>query len=415
MKSIIPRLGQPMLGQPMLGQVDDWLARRLSRVTSGGSMIPEVDGLRFLAIAAVVCHHLVSIYLPASGRVEKIATSADWFAAAGDSWLIKAAYCGHFGVNLFFVISGFILAIPFVKRCLQNQPPPPLKSYYWRRTTRIEPPYVLALVVYLFVKWLDGNDITGLLPNFLASVFYLHGPLYERESAINGVAWSLEVEIQFYLIVPLLMAGFNRCAAGLRRALLLAGTLFFGLLSQLYIYPYGPKWMMISLPNFIHYFLAGFLLADLHQRNGEEAKRGRRWDLLALLAGLAVIWVLLGFGHFYFLLPLLVAALYLGCYLGRYTSRLISMRWIVIIGGMCYTIYLYHVLIISQALVRTASLSSIARPVWTDLLIQGLIIVPIILVICGLLFVLIEKPFMKASRGRGWRPGTTSVPIDPGR
>ena len=399
----------------MLGLVDDWLARRLSRVTSGGSMIPEVDGLRFLAIAAVVCHHLVSIYLPASGRVEKIATSADWFAAAGDSWLIKAAYCGHFGVNLFFVISGFILAIPFVKRSLQNQPPPPLKSYYWRRTTRIEPPYVVALVVYLFVKWLDGNDITRLLPNFLASVFYLHGPLYERESAINGVAWSLEVEIQFYLIVPLLMAGFNRCGAGLRRALLLGGTLFFGLLSQLYIYPYGPKWLMISLPNFIHYFLAGFLLADLHQRNGEDAKRGRRWDLLALLAGLAVIWVLLGFGHFYFLLPLLVATLYLGCYLGRYTSRLISMRWIVIIGGMCYTIYLYHVLIISQALVRTASLSSLARPIWSDLLIQSLIIVPFILVICGLLFVIIEKPFMKASRGRGWRLGTTQVPIDTGR
>lgn len=384
-----------------LGEANDWLARRLSRVTSSGSLIPEVDGLRFLAIAAVVFHHLVSIYLPATGRVEKIASSADWFAAAGDSWLILAAYCGHFGVNLFFVISGFILAIPFVKRAFLNQPPPELKSYYWRRVTRIEPPYLLCLLVYLFIKWQDGNDITGLLPNLLASSLYLHGPLYERESAINGVAWSLEVEIQFYLIVPLLMRGFNLRDARFRRYSLLAAIILFGLLSQLYIYPHGPKWLMISLPNFMHYFLAGFLLADLYLgENGRERARTWRGDLLAIAAGATILWILLGFGHLYFLLPLLIAALYLGCYLGRITSRLIRMQWVVIIGGMCYTIYLYHVMIISQAFVRTASLSMSTRSFELDFLYQCLIICPLILVISGLLFATTEKPFMKLSLGR---------------
>ncbi|MFM8395742.1 MAG: acyltransferase family protein, partial [Acidobacteriota bacterium] len=389
-------------------EINDWLAQRLSRVTSSVSLIPEVDGLRFLAIAAVVFHHLVSIYLPATGRVEKIASAADWFAAAGDSWLIKAAYCGHFGVNLFFVISGFILAIPFVKRAFLNQPAPELKSYYLRRVTRIEPPYLICLIVYLLIKWQDGNDITGLLPNFLASALYLHGPLYERESAINGVAWSLEIEIQFYLIVPLLMRGFNLRDARFRRYSLLAAIILFGLLSQLYIYPHGPKWLMISLPNFMHYFLAGFLLADLYQGQlGRERERSWRGDLLALAAGAAILWILLGFGHLYFLLPLLIAALYLGCYLGRMTSRLIRMQWIVIIGGMCYTIYLYHVMIISQAFVRTASLSSMGRAFQLDLLAQSLIICPLILIISALLFVATEKPFMKLSlsgRGRRERP-----------
>jgi peptidoglycan/LPS O-acetylase OafA/YrhL len=388
-----------------LGEANDWLARRLSRVTSSGNLIPEVDGLRFLAIAAVVFHHLVSIYLPATGRVEKIASSADWFAAAGDSWLILAAYCGHFGVNLFFVISGFILAIPFVTRAFLNQPAPELKSYYWRRVTRIEPPYLLCLLIYLLIKWQDGNDITGLLPNLLASSLYLHGPLYERESAINGVAWSLEVEIQFYLIVPLLMRGFNLRDARFRRYSLLAAIILFGLLSQLYIYPHGPKWLMISLPNFMHYFLAGFLLADLYLgENGRERARTWRGDLLAIAAGAMILWILLGFGHLYFLLPLLIAALYLGCYLGRMTSRLIRMQWIVIIGGMCYTIYLYHVMIISQAFVRTASLSSLARSFNLDLLTQCLIICPLILIICALLFVTTEKPFMKLSLSGKGRP-----------
>ena len=384
-----------------LGRVNDWLALRLSRVTSSGSLIPEVDGLRFLAIAAVVFHHLVSIYLPATGRVERIASSADWFAAAADSWLILAAYCGHFGVNLFFVISGFILAIPFVKRALLNQPALPLRSYYLRRVTRIEPPYLICLIVYLLIKWHDGNDITGLLPSFAASSVYLHGPIFERESAINGVAWSLEIEIQFYLIVPLLMRGFNMRDVRFRRYSLLGAIILFGLLSQLYIYPHGPKWLMISLPNFMHYFLAGFLLADLYQVEGQRLRNRPWWgDLLAIGAAMAILWVLLGFGHLYFMLPILIAALYVGCYLGRIANRLIRMEWIVITGGMCYTIYLYHVMIISQAFVRTAQFSSTARSFELDFLYQCLLICPLILIISAILFVTTEKPFMKLSLGR---------------
>jgi peptidoglycan/LPS O-acetylase OafA/YrhL len=380
---------------------NDWLAQRLSRVTSTGTMIPEVDGLRFLAIAAVLFHHLVSIYLPATGRVEKIATTADWFGAAGESWFIKAAYCGHFGVNLFFVISGFILAIPFVKRALANQPPPGLKSYYWRRVTRIEPPYLICLVIYLLLKWHDGNEISGLLPNFLASAFYLHGPLYGRESTINGVAWSLEVEIQFYLIVPLLVRGFTLRDSRLRRATLLVAIIIFGLFSQMYIYPYAPAWMRTSVVNFMHYFLAGFLLADLYL-SGDGRRAGQSWwgDGLAILAGAAIFWILLGFGHLYFILPLVVAALYVGIYLGRFANRLIRLRWVVIIGGMCYTIYLYHVMIISQAFVRTGYLSSTARSFELDFLYQCLIICPLILIISAILFVTTEKPFMKLSLGR---------------
>lgn len=390
----------------LIRQLNDRLARLLSRVTSTGTMIPEVDGLRFLAIAAVVFHHLVSIYLPATGRVERIATTADWFSAAGESWFIKAAYCGHFGVNLFFVISGFILAIPFVKRAFQNQPAPELKSYYWRRVTRIEPPYLICLVVYLLFKWHDGNDISGLLPNFLASAAYVHGPLFGRESTINGVAWSLEVEIQFYLIVPLLMWGFNKSYSRqsdsrFRRSLLLLAIIAFGLFSQMYIYPYAAPWMRTSVVNFLHYFLAGFLLADLYlSSDGQRA--GRYWwgDGLTILAGGAIFWVLLAFGHLYFVLPLVVAALYAGIYLGRLSNRLIRLRWIVIIGGMCYTIYLYHVMIISQAFVRTGFLSSTARPFELDFLIQCLIICPLILIISAVLFVTTEKPFMKLSLGR---------------
>ena len=122
MKDSLPAWARALLS------LHNWIANKLSRVTSTGEVIAEVDGLRFIAIAIVVFHHLMSIYLPAVGRVERIWTSTDWFAAGNQSWLVPLAYCGHFGVNLFFVISGFILALPFAKRAFNGLPDPNLKG-----------------------------------------------------------------------------------------------------------------------------------------------------------------------------------------------------------------------------------------------------------------------------------------------
>src|SRR5215510_3689298 len=237
----------------------EWLAGKLSRVTSTGELIPEIDGLRFIAISAVLFHHLLAMFLSGSGRSAEVRTYAQWFAAADQSWLVIPAYCGHFGVNLFFVISGFILALPFAKRAFNGQASPNLKSYYLRRVTRIEPPYLL---------------------NLIASLFYSHGLVYGRESAINGVAWSLEIEIQFYLLTPLLVRMFRLRNGAARRALIVALIVGFGALSQWAIYPSGSARLRLTLINFAHYFLTGFLLVDLYLTGRLRSPDKRlSWDL----------------------------------------------------------------------------------------------------------------------------------------
>ncbi len=173
----------------------EWLTHKLSRVTSTGEFIPEIDGLRFIAIATVVFHHTLSMYLSNSGRSPEVRTTAEWFAAAEQSWLVIPAYCGHFGVNLFFVISGFILALPFAKRVFNEQNAPSLRSYYLRRVTRIEPPYLLSLIAIFLIHWEQRGEGPQLIPNLIASLFYSHSLVYGRESLINGVTWSLEIEV----------------------------------------------------------------------------------------------------------------------------------------------------------------------------------------------------------------------------
>ncbi len=384
--------------QRELRRAHDWLAQKLSRVTSTGELIPEVDGLRFIAISAVIFHHLISIYLPASGRAPEVRSYAEWMLASVQSGLVKLAYCGHFGVHLFFVISGFILALPFAKRAFNGWAAPDLKSYYLRRVTRIEPPYVICLLLLFCLHWRDTGDAAGWLPNLIASLFYSHGLVFGRESVINGVTWSLEIEIQFYLLVPFLVHIFRVKQAALRRAVLLAAIIGGSLFSLNVIYPSGSARLPLTLLNFLQYFLTGFLLADLYlSYAGRVAERRLAWDAVTIASGALMIATLLYIGDLYFLLPVMIGLFYIGCYLGRLSSAFVRLRWIVIIGGMCYTIYLYHVPLIAQMFVRTAWLTSLARPFALDFLMQALLIVPVVLAICAWLFALTEKPFMRWS------------------
>jgi peptidoglycan/LPS O-acetylase OafA/YrhL len=127
----------------------DKVITRFSRITSGGTFIPEIDGLRFFAIMSVVLYHL-NEYLKIHGS-EKFRQSTE------TSMLNLALSQGHFGVQLFFVISGFILAIPFAEHYMNKKGFPALGKYYMRRLTRLEPPYIANItVLFVFLLIIGG-------------------------------------------------------------------------------------------------------------------------------------------------------------------------------------------------------------------------------------------------------------------
>src|SRR5690606_39048294 len=119
------------------------LPDKLTRVTSGGNLIREVDGLRFVAIFPVVVQHLH----------ERFERNTSLIFSTHPEYEISSfiASRGFIGVYIFFVISGFILALPFASHQIHGTKEVNLKSYYWRRITRLEPPYIIAMTSFFLI------------------------------------------------------------------------------------------------------------------------------------------------------------------------------------------------------------------------------------------------------------------------
>ncbi|MEO1532081.1 MAG: acyltransferase [Pseudomonadota bacterium] len=361
--------------------------RYLQRVSTRGDFVSEIDGLRFIAIALVILHHHHLMLGPA---VE---------ARGLDSLVVRVwgavAEAGAVGVHIFFVVSGMILGMPFASARLSGGRPVGLRRYFLRRLSRLEPPYVINLTLLFSLAVLsDGmSKFSERVGNYLASLFYLHNIIYDRWSDVNFVAWSLEVEAQFYIVAPLIAALFLVRPTGVRRLLLMAIIVATTLTSPFfYVMGFRFSASLLVLSNF---FFAGYLLADL--RVTGQLKPGRYAALMDVVAVLALAGVIAGRlsmlpGSPISLEPFLILLFIWSALKSCIVLAFLRLPVIYIIGGMCYTIYLYHAWMIF-GLYRVVDLGLWVQDTATFLLVSGLVFALVVLA-CVPFFIFAERPFM---------------------
>lgn len=352
---------------------------RLRRTTSSNLFIPEIDGLRFLAITLVVFLHINLFVLDKT----TFALNFNSF----DNWLIHILNNGSRGVNLFFVISGFILALPFAKHFFTNSPKISLKKFYLRRLTRLEPPYIIATLLCFILLILKGKyTFSQLIASLGTSLVYLHN-IFPFGPYVNGVAWSLEIEVQFYLLVPLFALIF-KLGRYVRRFINLLIIILFPILNYFYPSPF------LNLYAYLHYFFIGFLLADLYVSEA-KIKINKFLSLFIGLTSLAML-VYINFTQSLvkqFIFLLLIFIFYYLVLNDDLWKKIFSNRVLTSIGGMCYSIYLIHVIFISG--IGNISVHwQISNHYIYTLFFQIIIILPIILAASTVFFILIEKPCM---------------------
>lgn len=377
--------------------LSEWVLSKLSRVTTSNRFIAQIDGLRFLAIVSVVLLHLSTAARRQLAEPIAAAGATDWLA-----WVLNH---GGVGVQVFFAISGFILALPFALHYLDGRKPVALKDYFLRRVTRLEPPYIITLFL-LFALHLATHTPNGPgIGNLLASIFYVHNIAYGEISKVNGVAWSLEIEVQFYILAPVIATLFAIKSQNIRRGVLVAVIALFAFIKGQFDQSLNDMHLALSLPAFLHCFLIGFLFADVFVASWRQNPVGssRWWDLAGVLAiigifpaGQSADWSVAGLRGGVFLSLLMLAStfvLFVSVFKGRLIKSFFTNRWVATIGGMCYTVYLLHYPITLFALKFTKSLG-FGDSYWMNYLLQAAIILPIVLVGSAVFFALVERPCM---------------------
>lgn len=294
------------------------LLKSLGRITSSGRFIPEIDGLRFIAITSVVFFHI-------NGYVSQHTPLRE--ASYTDRLALICAQ-GNFGVILFFVISGFILCLPFARHYLVHDSSVKLSKYYLRRLTRIEPPYLIALFVHLLL-WLFYNheQLSKLLPHLLASIFYVHNLVYKAPSTIISVAWSLEIEIQYYLLAPIFCKVFAISNLKLRRSILIACIVALSVISH-------RLQSTLSLLEFFQYFLVGFLLADVYILDWNQASaRPHLWNVAGGCAWLVLLWLLLNETYVPILAPWCILVAYMAAFRDQFGKHSFANRCLLLLAA----------------------------------------------------------------------------------
>jgi len=358
------------------------LYNKFRRITTNQLYFPEIDGIRFLAIVLVILFHSHGYFM--GKTTAKFADDLQNY-----TWLNTFFENGDRGVTLFFVLSGFILCLPFAHHYINNGKKVSLKRYYLRRLTRLEPPYFIAMTaIFLLSLAAHLKPVSVLVHSWLASLIYCHNIIFHHAPFLTVVAWSLEIEIQFYILAPLLFRLLT-LPKTTRRLILLTVSIAITLLQQVYMPPFN------SIYGFIQYFLAGILLADIYVSDEMAGVLNKPVIVLIAIITLLAILYLPVHSNFYAALsfPFLIGLFYYIVLKNDTVKNIFSYKFIPIIGGMCYSIYLLHYTIIAIAGRYTLGIRFTTYYL-PNIFLQILLLGIPVLAISSIFYYFIERPFM---------------------
>ncbi len=339
--------------------------------------VPALDGIRALAIAWVFSFHALAFL-----RGRPFGAPGGW-TGLGEKGLL--------GVELFFVLSGFLLVQPWLRAHLHGLPRPSALVFYRRRAARILPAYYVHVAVLFLVVLpllyggfaILGSD-WGLLNLAAHGVMaqFLH-PGSASGMGLNMALWSMSLEVEFYLLLPLLAPLFLGRRAWVALAVALALSLCWRTFAPdilmpwlqrtvppaLLVYvepltgqiiPYPPLVLRLfverQIPGEFLAFAVGMALANVYLRFPSLPRRDARWIASAAMIALVVgglawladmpgmslfgsWWRYLGMPAFLLASGLLVLAAAQGIPLIGTVLKAPPLVWL---GLISYSLYLWH-------------------------------------------------------------------------
>jgi len=267
------------------------MIERAVKVPYADHSLPSLTGLRGLAAVWVLLYHAWVYVTPQEILLNCFGATVRIHVFFSLGWA---------GVHVLFVLSGFLLTLPYARANAGLSPRPQVARYLLRRIARVFPAYYLQLVLLLgitlatsgvlLIDW--SNAVQYLLMLFVPPPVGIGGP-----ASVNGVWWTLPIELSFYFVLPLLAWLADRRRKLLLVAVSLLSMVIWRYFALVVINPSSePSVWAYQLPGSMDTFGLGMLGAVLHVQYSQTPERAAIYrKFLAILLMLSVpVFVLLG-------------------------------------------------------------------------------------------------------------------------
>ncbi len=339
---------------------------------------PEIDGLRAIAVGAVILYHAkINIFghQPFEG--------------------------GFIGVDIFFVISGYLITSIILNELLATNSFS-FRYFYERRVRRILPVLLLVMLVSIVFGWmyLLPSSFIDFSKSIIYSIgfssnFFFHysGQVYGAENGLYKPflhTWSLSVEEQFYILFPILLLIIFKY---FRKYLL--QILIFGFIISLGL----AEWTSRNYPSISFYFLhtrswellAGSTLAYFEITTGSRSRNKQLSLILPFVGIILIFYSLLFFNDEMFHPSLFTLSPVVGVCLiiwfsdkNEFVTKILSSKIFVGIGLISYSLYLWHFPVFAFARITEFALENT---------IAKISLIPIVFILSIISYYLIEQPF----------------------
>ena len=390
--------------------------------------VDVVDGIRGLSVLLVLWFHFgqQTWFMP------NYPTPFLSFLGITDLTPSHIRWVGYIFVDMMVLLSAFCLTLPIARSMLLGEGVDDACTFYKKRLARIYPSYLLAVLISFGYQLYLGNypTISYAVRDLVSHLTFTH--MFRADTyiyaPINGVLWTVALEVQFYLFFPLLVKLFRKSP------LLFWGTLTgFG---ALFIYQYALKQTPVNMqvnqfPTFLPVFANGMLAAYLFTLYCVKVPYKRLWavlfTVLAILGAVLIrneivsaqmyredkqIWQLenrIGLS-LCFTLFLVSAAL-----------SLKPLRWLFsnpvarFLGAISYNLYLYHqrlivLLRMSLGFQSGADVASAGMKMQLFLTVEAL---GLSILLAAVLTYLWERPWQRWIMSWGRKQETTAEPVEP--
>lgn len=364
--------------------------------------IPQLDGLRGVAIAMVVAFHYAGLaYLAGIPSFMNV--------------LLSPMGLGWSGVDLFFVLSGFLIGgILIDARGSSNY----FRAFYWRRVCRIFPLYFALLAIVLLIEHYRRQALWATpwwtCVSFSQNVWMA---IHNDVGSLN-ITWSLAVEEQFYVLLPAVIYFVKPP----RLPWVLGAGIVSAPLIRLGLFLASPRFataLFVLLPCRMDSLLLGVAVAYfLRQPGAWEFVRARRRHLWTAVEVLTAVCAL----FFFHPSPMYPATMLVGCdclallfssvlllsLVDEGLARMLRANWLMGLGGIAYGVYLTHQLVFNRVFVLAKG---------SNLAIIEILSLLLTILIAKISWNWFEKPFINlghrmnySGKGKGTVPSAGTQP-----